>query len=57
MALVILLVLFVMVMFLWLLANLGSVPAQYSAWLPWFACLFLGVVVFLLGTGVMTWRP
>jgi|HubBroStandDraft_2_1064218.scaffolds.fasta_scaffold00771_1 hypothetical protein len=42
------LVLFIMVMFLWLLALLGAVSdlTRVSQWLPWFACLLLGV-----GTG------
>ena len=45
---IILLVLFVMTMFLWLLAMLGAVPnaASYSPWLGWFSCLFLGLAVF-----------
>ncbi len=45
----IVLVCFVMVMFLWLLALLGAVAgiALYSPWLAWFACLFLGLVLFL----------
>jgi uncharacterized membrane protein YadS len=42
---------FIMVMFLWLLANLGvGIPggqATAAGWLPWFACLFLGIAVFL----------
>jgi hypothetical protein len=51
---IVLLVLFVMVMFVWLLGLLGAIPAQASAWLPWFACLFLGIVVFLVGFGTVT---
>lgn len=42
------LVLFIMVMFIWLLALLGAVSdlVHISSWLPWFACLLLGI-----GTG------
>jgi hypothetical protein len=46
---IILLVLFVMVMFLWMLALLGAIGASASAWLPFFACLILGVVVYFGG--------
>jgi hypothetical protein len=55
---VVLLVLFVITMFLWLLSMLGAVPAgaNYSPWLAWFACLWLGLAVFLAGTGVVI-RP
>lgn len=36
------LVLFVMTMFLWLLALLSTfIPVSVGGWLPWFACLFL----------------
>jgi len=56
--LIILLVLWVMSMFLWLLALLGAVPqtAQYGHWLSFFAVLVLGLVVFLLGTGAVVWQ-
>lgn len=47
----ILLVLFVMTMFLWLLAALGAVAAGYSPWLAWFTCLWLGLVVFVPAGG------
>lgn len=53
--LIILLVLFVMVMFLWLLGLLGvggGVAVTYSPWLAWFACLFLGLVVFVSSSKV-----
>lgn len=44
----VLLVLFVMVMFLWLLVMLGAAGlAIHSAWLAFFACLFLGLAVFV----------
>jgi hypothetical protein len=43
---IILLVLFVMVMFVWLLALLGAIPAAASPWLPFFACLILGAAVY-----------
>jgi hypothetical protein len=55
--LIILLVLWVMTMFLWLLALLGAVPQtqRYESWLGFFAALVLGLVVFLVGTGVVVW--
>ncbi len=48
----ILCVLFVMTLFIWLLALLGAFTGvgAYSAWLPWFCCLFLGLAVFADGT-------
>lgn len=51
---VVLVVCFIMVMFLWLLSLLGAVPNApgYSPWLAFFACLFLGIAVFLAGFGV-----
>jgi hypothetical protein len=60
MTLIVLVVIFTVTMFLWLLALLGAVPtAQYphaATWLAFFAVLVLGVVVFLLGSGVIVWR-
>ncbi len=63
MLLIVLVVLFVMVMFLWLLALLGAaqpspnpMAVQAVGWLPWFACLFLGITVFLVGSGVVVWK-
>ena len=58
MLLVVLVVVFVMAMFLWLLANLGGAPAypQAERWLAWFAVLVLGIAVFLLGSGALTFR-
>jgi hypothetical protein len=54
MLLIVLLVIFTMAMFLWLLALLGQQQAAaYSPWLAFFSCLVLGIVVFLLGTGVI----
>ena len=52
---IVILVCFVMVMFLWLLAMLGAVPnaPAYSPWLAWFACLFLGLAVFVAGSIVV----
>jgi hypothetical protein len=46
---IVLLVLFTVIMLLWLLSMLGAVPngPTYSPWLGWFACLFLGLAVFL----------
>ena len=57
MLLIVLIVCFVMTMFLWLLSLLGAVPnaPSYSPWLAFFACAILGVVVFLLGTGVIVY--
>jgi hypothetical protein len=54
---IVLLVCFTMVMFIWLLGLLGAVgvPERASPWLAFFACLFLGIVVFLLGAGLVTW--
>lgn len=59
---IILVVLFCCTMFLWLLAMLGAVflaaggavrdPPAYSPWLAFFACLFLGIAVFLVGGGL-----
>lgn len=58
MLLIILLVVWVMSMFLWLLHLLGAVPqtAAHGHWLSFFAVLTLGIVVFLLGTGAVTWQ-
>lgn len=49
------LVCFVVVMLLWLLANLGAVPngPTYSPWLAFFACLLLGIAVFVTGVPVV----
>ena len=55
MLLTILLVIFVVVLLLWFLSMMGAVslnPAA-SSWFPWIACLILGIVVFMLGTGVI----
>ncbi len=51
---VVLLVLFVMVQFIWLLGLLGVMPEGKTQWLAWFAVLFLGIVVFLVGSGTVT---
>jgi hypothetical protein len=51
---VVLLVLFTLAMGVWLLGLLGVIPAVVSGWLAFFACLTLGVAVFL---GVPPWRP
>jgi uncharacterized membrane protein len=52
---VVVLVLFIMVMFLWLLALLGAADnpglAHASPWLPWFACLLLGIGIGGYGYG------
>ena len=55
MVMTILLVIFVVIMLLWFLSMVGAValtPAA-SSWFPWIAVLILGIVVFLLGTGVI----
>ena len=52
---VVLLVLFVMVMVLWFLGLTGGVQINPN-WLAWFACFFLGVVVFLFGSGIVVYR-
>lgn len=52
---IVLLVLFVMVMFLWALSLFGAVSVNGNI-LAFAACLILGIVVFLSGTGLMTWR-
>jgi hypothetical protein len=57
---IVLLVVFVVVTLLWLLALLGTVPAQYQAasqWLAFFAVLVLGIVVFLGVSGAVVMRP
>ena len=43
---IVLIVVFVMGIFLWLLALLGAGLVAYSPWLGFFACLVLGVAVF-----------
>lgn len=47
----ILLVLFVVTQFIWLLSMPGAASngANYSPWLAWFGCLFLGLAVFAGG--------
>jgi predicted membrane channel-forming protein YqfA (hemolysin III family) len=52
MLLIVLLVVFVVVMLIWLLAKTGAIAAN-SDWLAFIAVLVLGVVVFLVGTGVV----
>ncbi len=57
---IVLVVLFTMVMFLWLLTLIGASEqlTKASPWFAWFACLFLGIVVFLTGAGIIVWtRP
>jgi hypothetical protein len=50
--LIILLVIFVVVMLLWLMAKTGAIAAN-TDWMAFIAVLILGVVVFLVGTGVI----
>ncbi len=47
---IILLVIFVVVMVMWAANAPGDVRAK---WLAWTAVLILGIVVFLVGTGVI----
>jgi hypothetical protein len=55
--LIVLLVCFTMVMFLWLLTLLGAVGTpNASPWLAFFACLILGIVLFLTGSGFVVAR-
>lgn len=58
--LIVMIVMFTIVMFLWLLGMLGAnstppnpLAVTYSPWLAWFACLILGVAVFLVGSGTI----
>jgi hypothetical protein len=59
MLLIVLLVLFTVDVGVWALALLGAIsaPPTASSWLAFFGVLILGIVVFLLGTGVVTYRP
>ena len=56
--LIVIVVCFTMTMFLWLLSLLGAGPdtSKYSPWLAWFACFFLGLAVFLTGSGLVAWK-
>lgn len=47
---IVLLVLFVLVMALWALSLLGAV-AVATTWMAFFACLFLGIAVFVKPMG------
>ena len=53
---IVLLVLFTVVMAVWLLSMLGAAPGLTAAspWLAFFACLILGIIVFLTGSGLVT---
>ena len=53
MLLIVLLVFFTVIMVVWLLSLLGAIPGgqTHSPWLAFFACLVLGIVVFLTGSG------
>lgn len=55
---IVLLVLFVMTMFVWLLNMLGVFghSPDYRQLLPWIACLWLGMAVFVTGPVVTLWR-
>ena len=59
MLLIVLLVIETVCLLMWLLALLGAVPNAQTAtgWLAFFAVLLLAVVVFLLGSGNLSWRP
>lgn len=57
MLLIVLLVVFVVVMLIWFLSLVGTLPGTTTAgrgdWLAWIAVAVLGVVVFLVGAGVL----
>ncbi len=55
MLLIILAVGFFVVLLLWFLSMIGKagVPAEGSPWLAFIAVLILGIVVFLMGSGVI----
>jgi len=56
---IVLLVIFTVIMLVWLLLLLGVLPGTSTAahgWLAWVACLVLGIIVFLTGTGALVWR-
>lgn len=57
MLLIVLLVIFVADLFLWILVLVGAVAgnASLAGWLPFIACVILGVTVFLLGSGAIVW--
>lgn len=57
MLLIVLLVCFVVIMLVWGLLALGAIPngPTYSPWLAFFACLILGIVVFIIGSGSGAW--
>ena len=55
MLLIILLVIFVVVMLVWLMARTGAIAAN-TDWMAFIAVLVLGVVVFLVGSGVIVER-
>jgi len=43
-------VIFLVVMIVWLLSNLGGIPAiAQNPWLPWIACVVLGAALFVFG--------
>jgi hypothetical protein len=60
--LIVLLVVFVVILLLWFLSLMGATnpatpwAATASPWLAFFACLILGIVVFITGSGVVVWR-
>jgi hypothetical protein len=59
MLLIALFVVYVVLMLLWGLGLLGTGPSGLStatAWLPFLVCLVLGVVLFLVGGGYVTFR-
>jgi hypothetical protein len=55
---IVILVCFVVVMLLWVLSLLGAVPNSpaYSPWLAFFACLLLGLAVFVAWPAVAVVR-
>ncbi len=49
---IVILVIFVVLMLVWALMNAKSILGD-PKWLAWGACLILGTIVFLLGSGVL----
>ncbi len=48
-------ILFIVTMFLWLLALLGAVAGVKEGWFAWMACLFLGLMLVTSSTVIVRW--